>query len=92
MSLEEDLIRNFEECWYIISELEKLSALSTKTGEIISAAKIDKLIYEYDSGFELFRRRLDEYFRDLADVYPLDFESDEEEDDEYEEGNHDLNW
>jgi len=89
MSLENDLLGNFEECWYIISEIEKLSDLAKTTGEIISASKLDKLVYQYDSDFENFRRKLEEYFFDLEDACPLEIESEE---DEYEEGNHNFNW
>jgi len=89
MSLENDLLRNFEECWYIISELEKLSKLASTTGEIISASKLDKLVEEYDSDFASLLKKLEEYFFDLEDVCPLEFEGEE---DEYEEGNHNFNW
>jgi hypothetical protein len=89
MSLENDLLRNFEECWYIISELEKISKIAKTTGEIISASKLDNLVEEYDSDFASLLRKLEEYFFDLEDACPLEFEGEE---DEYEEGNHDFNW
>jgi len=96
MSLENDLLRNFEECWYIISELEKLSKLASTTGEIISASKLDKLVEEYDSDFASLLKKLEEYFFDLEE-YVFGFEDEdslefEGEEDEYEEGNHNFNW
>jgi len=97
MSLENDLLIKFEECWNIITELEELSQLAKTTGEIISASKLDKLIKTYDGDFADLLKKLEEYFFDLEeyvfsspDEYSSDFES-EEEDDEYEEGNYDLN-
>jgi len=91
MSLENDLLIKFEECWNIITELEELSQLAKTTGEIISASKLDKLVRTYDSDFANLLKQLEEYFFDLDEACSSEFES-EEEDDEYEEGNHDLNW
>jgi predicted AlkP superfamily pyrophosphatase or phosphodiesterase len=95
MSLENDLLIKFEECWNIITELEELSQLAKTTGEIISASKLDKLVRTYDSDFANLLKQLEEYFFDLEEYvfgieedFPSEFESEE---DEYEEGNHDFN-
>ena len=45
------LLTEFEDCWNVISELEDLSELADGLGETFSAAKLDKIIRDYDISF-----------------------------------------
>lgn len=72
------LLTEFEDCWNVISELEDLSELVDGLGETFSAAKLDKIIRDYDISFDRLFRKLEEHFSALDDGPLLETYSDEE--------------
>jgi len=72
------LLTEFEDCWNVISELEDLSELADGLGETFSAAKLDKIIKDYDISFDRLFRKLEEHFSALDDGPLLETYSDEE--------------
>jgi|TARA_R110000850_G_scaffold161545_4_gene286110 hypothetical protein len=72
------LLTEFEDCWNVISELEDLSVLVDGLGETFSAAKLDKIIRDYDISFDRLFRKLEEHFSALDDGPLPETYSDEE--------------
>ena len=72
------LLTEFEDCWNVISELEDLSELADGLGENFAAAKLDKIIKDYDVSFDLLFRKLEEHFSALDDGPLPETYSDEE--------------
>lgn len=72
------LLTEFEDCWNVISELEDLSELADGLGENFAAAKLDKIIKDYDVSFDRLFRKLEEHFSALDDGPLPETYSDEE--------------
>lgn len=72
------LLTEFEDCWNVISELEDLSELADGLGENFAAAKLDRIIKDYDISFDLLFRKLEEHFSALDDGPLPETYSDEE--------------
>ncbi len=72
------LLTEFEDCWNVISELEDLSELADGLGENFAAAKLDKIIRDYDISFDRLFRKLEEHFSALDDGPLPETYSDEE--------------
>lgn len=72
------LLTEFEDCWNVISELEDLSELADGLGENFAAAKLDRIIKDYDISFDRLFRKLEEHFSALDDGPLPETYSDEE--------------
>jgi|TARA_R110002096_G_scaffold62927_1_gene155017 hypothetical protein len=72
------LLTEFEDCWNVISELEDLSELADGLGENFAAAKLDRIIRDYDISFDRLFRKLEEHFSALDDGPLPETYSDEE--------------
>ena len=72
------LLTEFEDCWNVISELEDLSELADGLGENFAAAKLDRIIKDYDISFDRLFRKLEEHFSALDEGPLPETYSDEE--------------
>ena len=79
MSLDNHILVDFEDCWGVLAELEDLAKLVDSLGESFAAAKLEKVVRDYDTSFDLLLNKLEQHFIDLD----TDFVPNQEEEGDY---------